>query len=344
MWWIIGIVIVAIGLILFFPQFGIFGPFFTIVHEGTAKIVLRLGAYKKVLLCWKDHKVDEDGNIIDAPGKKSRGLHFVGIKRIDTLLIYKFRWKDIQLVEGEEKEQFHEVERDWVLVRPDVYLITLKKAETKPPERIPVDVQFAYTLRIVNPRKATLVAPPNWFENITVRLNSAHRKFVASYNLDDLLTLVKEKTEIRLDEIDKPFLDFIHTNWGIKVEAVQIRDIDLSPAYQEVIAIKRKKEMEAAGRAQEIFGTVIAAVAAATGKEKKDVQKEFKENPRAFYETHKTIIDNVMAKLSMEEKAYLRIETPGATGFEGALLRLIGAWKRMPRGEEITKRKKLRFH
>jgi len=50
-----------------------------------------------------------------------------------------------------------------------------------------------------------------------------------------------------------------------------------------------------------------------------------------------------MTKLSMEERAYLRIETPGATGFEGALLRLIGAWKRMPMGEgerEKVKRRK----
>jgi regulator of protease activity HflC (stomatin/prohibitin superfamily) len=346
MWWIFWIGLGIAAFILFCPQIGFFGPYFTIVKEGTAKVVLRFGAYKKTLLCWKDHDVTEDGEIIDAPGKKSRGLQFVGFRRIDTLLIYKFRWKDIQLVEGEEKEQFHEVERDWVLVRPDVYIITLKRAETLPPERIPIDIQFAYTLRIVNVRKATLVAPPNWFENLTVRLNSAHRRFVASYKLDDLLTLTKERVEIKLDEIDRPLLEFVERDWGIKVEAIQIRDIGLSPAYQEAAAIKRKAEMEAAGRAEEIMGTVIAAVATSTGKDISEIRNEFTQDPRVFYKKHRVIIDNTMTKLSMEEGAYLRIETPGATGALGDLIRLIAAWQRMPGGRVKTKKRKqgeLRF-
>jgi regulator of protease activity HflC (stomatin/prohibitin superfamily) len=335
MWWIFGIVLGIAAFVFFCPQIGIFGPYFTIVKEGTAKVVLHFGAYKKTLLCWKDHDVTEDGEIKDAPGKKSRGLQFVGFRRIDTLLIYKFRWKDIQLVEGEEKEQFHEVERDWVLVRPDVYIITIKRAETKSPERFPINVQFAYTLRIYNVRKATLVAPPNWFENATVRLNAAHRTFIASRELKDILLLKEGKVKITKEEIDKEFIeDVLEKVWGIKVEDIGIRDVELLPEYQEVAAAERRAKMEAAGRAQEIFGTVIAAVATATGKGEREVQEEFKKDPKAFYETHKTIIDNVMTKLSMEERAYLRIETPGATGALGDLLRLIGAWQRMPPGRK----------
>jgi regulator of protease activity HflC (stomatin/prohibitin superfamily) len=334
-WWIFWIVLGIAAFILFCPQIGFLGPYFTIVKEGTAKVVLRFGAYKKTLLCWKDHDVTEDGEIIDAPGKKSRGLQFVGFRRIDTLLIYKFRWKDIQLVEGEEKEQFHEVERDWVLVRPDVYIITIKRAETRSPERFPINVQFAYTLRICNVRKATLVAPPNWFEDATVRLNAAHRTFIASRELKDILLLKKGEVKITKEEIDKEFIeDVLEKVWGVKVEDIGIRDVELLPEYQEVAAAERRAKMEAAGRAQEIFGTVIAAVVAATGKGEKEVQKEFEKDPKAFYETHKTIIDNVMTKLSMEERAYLRIETPGATGALGDLLRLIGAWQRMPPGRE----------
>jgi hypothetical protein len=44
-----------------------------------------------------------------------------------------------------------------------------------------------------------------------------------------------------------------------------------------------------------------------------------------------------MTKLSMEERAYLRIETPGATGALGDFLRLIAAWQRMPRGRQKGK-------
>jgi hypothetical protein len=36
----------------------------------------------------------------------------------------------------------------------------------------------------------------------------------------------------------------------------------------------------------------------------------------------------------MEERAYLRIETPGAKGGLGDILRLIAAWQRMPIGKQ----------
>ncbi len=328
-------VILAIGLILFFPQIGIFGPYFTIVKEGTAKVVLRFGGYLKVLLCWKDHDVDKDGMVIDVPGKKSWGLKYVGLRHIDTFLRYRFRWKDIQLVEGEEKEQFHEVERDWILVRPDVYIITIKAAETKVPERIPINAQFAYTLRIGNVRKATLDAPPNWFENATVRLNSAHRTFIASHYFDELLLLKEKKVHIEKEEIDKDLIeDVMEKSWGIVTEGIELRDITLPIIYQEAAAAERRAKMEAAGRAEEILGTVIAAVVRATGLKENEIQVEFQRDPEAFYRKHKPIIDNAMTKLSMEERVYLRIETPGATGMEGALLRLIGALKRVPMGKE----------
>lgn len=336
MWWILLLMIS----IFFFPQIGIFGPYFTIVKEGTGKIVLRLGGYRKGLLCWKDHDIDEDGNIIDAPGKKSRGLQFVGFRNIDTLLRYKFRWKDIQLINGKEEEQPHEIERDWVLVRPDVYIITLEAAETKPPEeRIPINVSFVYTFRIINIRKATLDAPPNWFENVTTRLNAAHRNFVASHRLDELLS--KKETKIEPEEIDKEFIkDVMEEKWGIKTEDIAIRDIGLSPDYQKAAAAEREAKMKAAGRAEEIIGTVIAAVAIAEGRDEKEIQKEFQESPEDFYRKHKPIIDNTITKLSMEEKAYLRIETPGATGALGDLLCLLGAGLRMPMGPSEEEEKK----
>jgi regulator of protease activity HflC (stomatin/prohibitin superfamily) len=321
----------------------LFHPYFTIVKEGTAKVVLRLGAYRKVLLCWKGYEVDEDGNVIKTERQPLKlqfgGLRFVGFKRIDTLLVYKFRWKDIQLVDGREKEQFHEVERDWIIVRPDVYIITIENAETKKPERIPVNVKFTYTFRVINVRKATLVAPPNWFENATVRLNAAHRTFVASHSFDELLLLKERKVKLEPKEIDREFIeDVLEKEWGIKTEDIGIRDLELTPEYQRAAAAKRKAEMEAAGRAQEIIGTVIAAVATARGREISDVQKEFEKNPEAFYRKHRIIVDNTMTKLSLEKDAYLRIETPGATGALGDFLKLIGAWQRMPTRRETIER------
>jgi hypothetical protein len=124
--------------------------------------------------------------------------------------------------------------------------------------------------------------------------------------------------------------------WGVVLadKGIEIREIGLPPEYQKAAAAKRAEELRAAGRAEEIIGTVISAVATAEGREKPEVQAEFRADPEAFYRKHQCIIDNTITKLSMEERAYLRIETPGAKGGLGDILRLIAAWQRMPIGKQ----------
>jgi len=127
--------------------------------------------------------------------------------------------------------------------------------------------------------------------------------------------------------------------WGMKLadRGVEIREINLPPSYQKAAAARKEEEMKATGRAEEIMGTVISSLARAKGLKEKEVQKEFTENPKSFYQKYQVIINNIMTKLSMEGKSYLRIETLGASGIEEFFLDLIGAWKRIPggsRGEE----------
>ena len=85
----------------------------------------------------------------------------------------------------------------------------------------------------------------------------------------------------------------------------------------------------AAGRGEELMGTVISAVATASGRDPKDVRAEFLKDPKAFYETHKVIIDNTMTKLAMENREYFRSEVLGNSGFSGGLVSFLGAAKEM---------------
>jgi len=354
MWWIIGIIIAILPIFLRFTK----------VEEGTAKAIVRLGGFHKIVMAWRGYELDEEWNVrsVEKIGKKRHlpgGLRFVGFWPIDKVYRYRFRWQGIEIVEGKEKVEFHEKIIDYILVRPDVYWTQILGAETGPvgkpeekPERIPLDVQWLVTMRVVNPYKALFKAPPNWVENILARLNAHFRDWVATKSLDDILTLRKEPAKLleELKEFNKDLFERVFQNeWGVLIEGIQIRDIGLPAPYKEAAARRRQLELEAEARrtqfeieaqarAAEIMGTVIEAVATASGRKREEIEREFQTNPEDFYRKHKTIIDNVMTKLSMEERAYLRIETPGVTGFEGALLRLIGAWQRMPKGKQREER------
>ena len=267
---------------------------------------------------------------------------------------YKNRWTDIRIKENGKMElEFHEEPKfNHVLLKPAVYAIQLfavetGAVETAPLERIPVDVLVLVTLRIENPYLFLFVAPPTPIEDVLARISASMRAVITSCPLDDLLKLKgeslwkekKKKKEEKEEEKEKPLLrgtkviEDTLEKWGMKLAdmGIEIKEIDLPLAYQKAGAAKKEQEMKAGGRAEEIMGTVIIAVARAEGRPESEIQKEFRKNPEEFYKKHKTLIDNTMTKLSIEEKAYLRIETPGATGFGGEFLRLIGAWLRMPK-------------
>lgn len=343
MWWIL-IVLVA----LFFIFFK-----FTIGKEGTAKVVMRLGGVKKVILVWKGYRLDENWNVVSVPSVVLLrllgglgGLRFVGIRWLDKVYSYNFRWRDIQLVAGEEKAEFHEKVLDHIFVRPDVYWTDIKGAETKPDERIPLDIQFLVTMRVTNPYKALFKAPSNWNENVMARLNASFTTWVGTKALDEILDIRQDRQKI-WDELKKdPLVKMLEDEWGIQIEdkGIEIRVIGMPPEYQEAAGLKRKVELqaeakrrqfgiEAEARAAEVMGTVIESVVTGGGKPRKEVQEEFQKDPRAFYKKHKVLIDNIMSKLSWEERAGLRIETPGAVGVLGDFLRLAAAWQRMPSGK-----------
>ena len=329
---------------------------FARVNEGTAIALTSFGEFSKIIFRWKQHRMDEEWNIWK--GSKSeekpeegsedkKEIKYWSQKIFGGLIVYfwpfqkvhryRHRWTDIRLREAEMEVEFHEEDLDNVLLKPAVYAFKLPAVETQPPERVPVNVLVLVTLRVQNPYLFLFVAPPTPVEDILARISAETRALVTSCGLDELLKLKGES----LWEILKKAKVIEETlgKWGVKLaeKGIEIREINLPSEYQKAGAAKKTEEMKAAGRAEQIMGTVISSVATASGKERADVQKEFLENPQAFYQTHQSTIANTMNKLAMEGQAYLKIETPGATGFGGDLLRLIAAWKKMPTGlsEEI---------
>lgn len=339
---------------------------FTKVEEATAKAVMSFGKFRKFLLTWKGHWIDKNYNIWEegekgAPSKKKKeikikgrifgGLFFYGFWPFHRIYSYPLRWTDIRMVEeaGEkiEKPQFHdEPARNFVMLKPAVYWTKLFKAETKPPERFAVDAEVTITMRVFNPYLFLFKAPPTPLEDIMIRISSLLRSRVGNLTSDELIILDSRKLWDGWSEKGIPplkeekFITETLPQWGVKVveRGVEIKKIDFSPEVQKALALKKERELEAFGRAEELTGSIVKAVALVSGLDEEKVREEFRRNPEEFFRQYRSIVENVMKKIAMEEQLYFLLESKGE-GEIDSLLKLIAAWKRLPVKKEEKAKK-----
>lgn len=262
---IIAIAALAVSLAVSFPIIIWFylapnNRFFTFVEEGTAVIIVTAGKFNKALIQWGGHTFDGEWNVID--GEEHHlfgGLRLYGLWPLLDVFIHRLRWNDIH--KSEERDgridevRFHDEIFDHVLLRPDVYWTRLQRAETKPPERVPVDAEFVITMRVINPYKVLFVAPVNWIENVMTRLDALLRGFVANQSLDELIDIEGRgealwKTIGNSDLVQKT----IRKDWGIEIEenGIQLRDVNMTREFQEAAAAQRTEEMRAEGERRRI--------------------------------------------------------------------------------------------
>ncbi|HQG98689.1 MAG TPA: hypothetical protein PLO75_08700, partial [Thermotogota bacterium] len=151
------------------PRLAHLSPF-TTIRDGEAKVVMRGDSFRRVIARKEGYDVvipQNEGyypnnkiwDIVEknpeAPRKesflqKNLGLYWVGIPPFQKLYHYNFGWVTYKAPEGEtdprpvkrNEELFH------VFVKDALYWGTLKEAETF--DKLPVNVEFLITLRVVN--------------------------------------------------------------------------------------------------------------------------------------------------------------------------------------------------
>jgi hypothetical protein len=353
---------------------------FTFVEEGTAKVIMKAGAFYAIILQWEEHWMDKKYNVWRKTGDEESikqefdleefteeekekieykppwfmrrifgGLWFYGIWPFFKVYKYQLRWADLHRERDVEKPKYHDEIKDNVFLRPAVYWTEVKEAETVPPERIPVTLNVLITMKVLNPYKFLFIAPSTPIEEVLARIDALIRERVAHLTVDDVLrmraeTLWEGWAEKDIDPFkEEKLVTETLVAWGFKIaeKGVDIKRVILPEEYQEALAIERRRELESLGRAQEIMGTIISSVATATGKTREEIQREFEEEPKEFYQEHKELIDNIMTKIAIEKGLYYRIESLGAEDSLGSFLQLIAAWKGIsPGGKKIEKKKK----
>jgi len=246
---IIGTPVVVFLLVYF--QWAPNNIFFTFVPEGRAKIVVRADQVIKILIQWKDHIVamsqsgDTDvWDIIEGQTSNRRfgGLRWYGWWPLDDIFVYDFSWTNVTQngeVRAHDKETL-----DHVLLKDDVYLAVLPKAEDK--ELLPLDIRLILTIKVINPYKAVFVIQ-DWLEAVINRIMQEVRNIVTQDTYKGWISTDKDLADriINHDRI-RSFLDEeCKSRYGVQVRAIEVMDIDPGEEYRKDTLAKYLAERDA---------------------------------------------------------------------------------------------------
>lgn len=229
---IIGISVGAIGVAVmgFLLVYFWWAPnnlFFTFVPEGRAKAVVRGDKFDKILMEWRGHKLDDDGNVVELEeGEKEKKRFFGGLRRyglwpIQDIYVYPFQWTGVQ--ENGKPDRHPEEWLDFILLKDDIYWTAVESAEDK--DLLPLNLELLLTIRVENPYKALFVVQ-NWLEAILNRLKPLARDRVTQSDYKELIVakeaigegLFEASETLRAEEFSK--------RYGIKVRKIEVQDIN----------------------------------------------------------------------------------------------------------------------
>lgn len=260
-WWLIVLivpVILVVGLLVayLFLAKPSQNRWFTLVKEGTAKIIVRGGKFEKALIQWEGHtfakeiRRGKDGEIIQdkwdvVEGEESwhpfGGFRYYGFYPFKDVYIYDFQWTGV--TENGEVTHHPKETLDYILLKDDVYWAKVEKAEDK--ELLPLEVELILTVRIMNPYKA-IFNVQNWLEAVINRIKPWTRDAVTH---DSYENLIKDKDRIGKDiynSLDNAGLlknEFI-ARYGVDVRKIEVKEINPPEDYRDITLRKYTAERD----------------------------------------------------------------------------------------------------
>ena len=128
-----------------------------------------------------------------------------------------------------------------------------------------VDVDFVYYLRVADPVKAVMEVQD--FEMAARQLAmTTLRAVIGDLTLDEVLSQREEinnKLQVKLDEVT--------SRWGVKITAVEIREIEPPPAIQEAMTRQMSAERTRRAAITESEGMRDAAINVADGEKQSEI-------------------------------------------------------------------------
>jgi hypothetical protein len=181
-----------------------------------------------------------------------KGIAFIGFGKV---YLYDFRWTrahlarpargEVEVISNDRSagkmviaaEELKQI--DYIFINDVVYHVAIPEPETKAGERLPLDIGFTLTVRIVNEIKAILGAH-QWFETLVQRFIPSAKDFIGSRDYDDLIDLHKDKAVLTADNYFKVFVNEMLRDYGICIEKIQVYSVAPHPEQLEAtVAVYR---------------------------------------------------------------------------------------------------------
>jgi hypothetical protein len=210
---------------------------FTTVKEGTAKIIVRVHAYKKTLLQKQGHIIDDHGNVISGenPNFHIGGFHWVGwLKPIGLDKVYTTTMKYVKALSDGTFEKRSDIGTDFILCMDYQYGLEFSSAEDK--DRLPLSGKITMTARISNPYLA-MFHVKDWYDALVGRVLPRVREYISEHSYEDLIN--DEKTQLDAEVFktlkqggQKSIISILRDQYGITLVALETINIDPPPEYR----------------------------------------------------------------------------------------------------------------
>lgn len=257
---------------------------FTIVKEGTVKIIVRFGEYRESLMVKKGYKIDENNQIVPlAEGEEEEtgllwgGLRIVGIPFIDKVFKKDLKWVK-SLPEGTLEDRF-ESKVDFLLA--DVhYQYGLRFNNIEDKELLPLSGQMTLTASIVNPYKAQF-GVKDWFAAVVNRVLPVVREYIPEHTYEEIINDPAV-------QLDKDVMTTLRTsgileeleNYGVRIHALETVDINPGEKFRDMTLQRKIGRMNADQAVEETAGRVLESVARTSGMTLDELKADLKANPK----------------------------------------------------------------
>src|SRR5438132_7120192 len=175
------------------------------------------------------------------------------------------------------------------MVRMDLRVVTIsvEKQEVMTRDNVPVTVDAVVYFRVVDPQ-AAVVKVENFWKATSLIAQTTLRSVLGQAPLDDLLSQ-REAINIKLQEI----IDRQTEPWGIKVTAVEVKDVALPDSMKRAMAKQAEAERERRAKIVNAEGEFQAAekmvqAAALIAKEPIALQLRYLQTMREMASEHNT--------------------------------------------------------
>lgn len=321
---------------------------FTLVNEGTCKIVLFFQKFHSILFQWSGHYLDKEYNVQDVPIEKEEQYEprkiFFPFRIVGSLWCYGV-WPlhliDVKFIEWwgirRKSEGGFEVEPrggwlDYIWLRVDEYLLEMNDVETL--EKLRVNLKILVILRVKNPWRFWFVAPSNPIKDILARIEAVMRDLIAKTPINEVFTLDSEKLWkifVEKDAFKKIYEETLPA-WGFNLAEYGLQILEISsPTYEIALALEREEKLKAAGERERLLGPIKSLISDLLQIPEEEIGKFFHQHPEMLKEFIEIGKDLQIRKLALEKDAYMDIRIPG--NIEAGVTAVLSALRKMKTSE-----------